>query len=99
MASGKGGQPQICSFSWHEALDSGRPSLVIALDIADAFDRMWHRGLLTKLEQFGVAGDLLELFSSYLQDRSLRVVVSGCTSATYPIEASVPQGSILGPIL
>ena len=84
---------------WHEALDSSRLSLVIALDIAGAFDRVWHRGLLAKLEQFGVAGDLLELFSSYLQDRCLRVVVSGRTSATYPIEASVPQGSILGPIL
>ena len=60
---------------------------------------MWHRGLLAKLEQLGVAGDLLKLFSSYLQGRSLRVVVSGRISATYPNEASVPQGSILGPIL
>ena len=60
---------------------------------------MWHKGLLAKLEQRGVTGHLLELFSSYLQRRSLRVVVGGCTSAAFPIEASVPQGSILGPIL
>ena len=60
---------------------------------------MWHKGLLAKLRQFGVAGRLLELFSSYLHGRSLRVVVRGCTSATYPVEASVPQGSILGPLL
>ena len=76
-----------------------RKSLVITLDIAGAFDRVWHRGLLTKLEQLGVVGELLELYSSYLQDRNLRVVVSGCTSAMYPIEASVPQESILSPIL
>ena len=36
--------------TWHDALDTGRPSLVIALDIAGAFDRVWHRGLLAKLE-------------------------------------------------
>ena len=89
----------LLSKTWHEALDSGRPSLVIALDIAGAFDRVWHRGLLAKLEQLGVTGRLLELFSSYLQGRSLRVVVSGCTSDTFPVEASVPQGSILGPLL
>ena len=85
--------------TWHDALDSGRPSLVIALDISGAFDRVWHKGLLAKLEQRGVAGHLLELFSSYLQHRSLRVVVGGCASTAFPIEASVPQGSILGPIL
>lgn len=85
--------------TWHDALDTGRPSLVIALDIAGAFDRVWHRGLLAKLEQLGVTGRLLELFSSYLRGRSLRVVVGGCTSAAHPVEASVPQGSILGPIL
>ena len=85
--------------SRHNALDSGRPSLVIALDIAGAFDRVWHRRLLAKLEQLGVTGRLLELFSSYLYGRSLRVVVSGCISATFPVEVSVPQGSILGPLL
>ena len=84
---------------WHTALDFGHPSLVIALDIAGAFDRVWHRGLLAKLEQYGISGQLLELFLSYLHGRSLKVVVSGCTSSSYPLEASVPQGSILGPIL
>ena len=26
-------------------------------------------------------------------------MVSGCTLVTFPVEASVPQGSILGPLL
>ena len=85
--------------SWHDALDSGRPSLVIALDIAGAFDRVWHKGLLAKIEQLGITGQVLELLSNYLQGRSLKVVVNGRTSAAHPVEASVPQGSILGPLL
>ena len=52
--------------SWYNALDSDRPSLVIVLDIAGTFDRVWYRKLLAKLEQLGVTGRLLELFSSYL---------------------------------
>ncbi|KAG0714754.1 RNA-directed DNA polymerase from mobile element jockey [Chionoecetes opilio] len=89
----------LLSKSWQDSLDSGRPSLVIALDIAGAFDCVWHKGLLAKLEQLGITGHLLALFSSYLHSRSLRVVVNGSTSATYPVEASVPQGSVLGHIL
>ncbi|KAG0710838.1 putative RNA-directed DNA polymerase from transposon BS [Chionoecetes opilio] len=89
----------LLSKSWQDSLGSGPPSLVIALDIAGAFDCKWHKGLLAKLEQLGITGHLLALFSSFLHSRSLRVVVNRSTSATYPMEASVPQGSVLGPIL
>ena len=89
----------LLSKSWHDALDDGHPSLVIALDIAGAFDSVWHEGLSSKLQQVGVTGDLLCLLSNYLSGRSLRVAVNGSTSTSFPVEASVPQGSVLGPIL
>lgn len=60
---------------------------------------MWHKGLLAKLEQLGLSGNLLSLLTSYLHNRSLKVVVNGCTSSIHPVEASVPQGSVLGPIM
>lgn len=85
--------------SWHNAFDSGRPSLAIALDIAEASDHKWHWGFLAKLEQLGITGRLLEVFSSILQGGSLRVVVSGSTLAIYLTEESLPQGSVLDPIL
>ena len=47
----------------------------------------------------GITGDLLHLFSSYLSGRSLHVAVNRCTSASFPVEVSVPQGSVLRPIL
>ena len=85
----------LLSKSWHDTLDAGIPPL----DIAGAFDCVWHRGLTAKLEQMGITGDLLHLFSSYLSGSSLRVAVNRCTSASFPVEASIPQGSVLGPIL
>ena len=72
---------------------------MVALDIAGAFDKVWHRGLLEKLRAKGIQGGLLQLLGNYLEDRSLSVVVNGQTSESLPVEASVPQGSILGPLL
>ena len=87
------------SAPWQKSLDSGKVTYVIALDIAGAFDRVWHEGILERLESFGITGNLLGLFHDYLTGRTLRVVVNGYTSSEYPIEASVPQGSVVGPLL
>ena len=72
----------LLSKSWHNALDAGRPSLVIALDIAGAFDTVWHRGLIAKLEQLGITGDLLHLLSSYLTDGQAGGVYASLSTGT-----------------
>ena len=81
------------------ALDDGLEIRVIFFDISKAFDKVWHRGLLLKLEQAGIQGNLLSWFSNYLQNRRQRVVVPGASSSLSEIKAGVPQGSILGPLL
>lgn len=82
-----------------DSLDESVDTLVMALDIADAFDQVWHSALLTKLRAKGIAGSLLTLLQDYLQGRSLRVAVNGRTSSPAPIRDSVPQDSILVPVL
>ena len=47
----------------------------------------------------GIQGDLLLLLENYLQERTLQVVVNGQASESLPVEASVPQESVLGPVL
>ena len=71
----------------------------VALDISKAFDRVWHAGLLHKLKSYGISGQIFGLISSFLSNRRLRVVLDGKSSQEYPVNAGVPQGSILGPTL
>ena len=71
----------------------------VALDISKAFDRVWHVSLLHKLKSYGISGQIFGLISSFLSNRRLRVVLDGKPSQEYPVNAGVPQGSILGPTL
>ena len=80
-------------------LDRHKDSILISIDISKAFDRIWHQGLLFKLKQFGITGNLHNWFCSYLTGRSQRVKVGGQESSNKEIRAGVPQGSVLGPLL
>ena len=71
----------------------------VALDISKAFDRVWHAALLHKLKSYGISGQIFGLISSFLSNRQLQVVLDGKSSQEYPVNAGVPQGSILGPTL
>ena len=82
-----------------KSLDDSKEVRAVFCDISKAFDRVWHRGLLYKLRRAGITGSLLSWFSHYLQDRKQRVVLPGASSNWSSVQAGVPQGSILGPLL
>ncbi|MCP3899199.1 MAG: hypothetical protein GY707_05745, partial [Desulfobacteraceae bacterium] len=99
--SGKSTITQLIEVYHHfcKAVDEGKEIRVTFLDISKAFDKVWHRGLLLKLQQCGISGPLLEWFCSYLKNRKQRVVINGQASTWGKINAGVPQGSVLGPLL
>ena len=81
------------------ALDDGKEVRAVFLDISKAFGRVWHKGLLLKLNSVGIRGSLLLWFSDYLTNRRQRVFLPGDCSDWTLTKAGVPQGSILGPLL
>ena len=83
----------------YKAFDASHEVRAVFLDISRAFDRVWHEGLIYKLQTFGVGGDILRILSSFLTNRMQRVTIDGQFSEWANIEAGVPQGSLLGPIL
>ena len=82
---------------WSSALESFYESRVISLDISNAFDRVWHKGLLAKLPMFGVHHTLIKWIGSFLSDRSIAIRVDGFLSNLHSINAGVPQGSVISP--
>ena len=59
--------------------------------MSKAFDKVWHDGLLFKLQRNGIEGQLLQLFKSNLSNRKQPVVVNGFESEWGLVEAGVPQ--------
>ena len=81
-----------------KALNDKKDVRIVFCDQSKAFDRVWHQGLLYKLECIGVTGDLLRWFQSYLHNREQRVIIHGSSSQWGKIPAGVPQGAVLGPL-
>ena len=84
---------------WHYNLDRGLSSAALFLDMSKVFDKVPHHKLISSLSSVGDSGALLKWFRSYLSNRSQTVVLNGQSSFPLPLKSSVPQGSILGPLL
>lgn len=70
----------------------------VFLDVKQAFDRVWHQGLLFKLKHL-LPTPFYLLLKSYLSGRSFYVNINGDESEIVRINAGIPQGSVLGPVL
>ncbi|CAG9138035.1 unnamed protein product [Plutella xylostella] len=68
------------------------------LDVQQAFDRVWHTGLLCKIKML-LPHSFFHIIKSYIEDRIFYVKEEDSMSQFYEINAGVPQGSVLGPIL
>ena len=70
------------------------------IDLSAAFDTVDHQTLLQVLQsRFGVLGNVLAWFESYLQPRFCKVKVGTNFSPIRSLDCSIPQGSLAGPNL
>jgi len=70
----------------------------VFLDVAQAFDKVWHKGLLIKLRE-QLPHTRCALLESYLTEIQFRVIHEEAIKIWKNILVGVPQDSVLGPIL
>ena len=81
-------------------MEDGKCTLIVSLDFSAAFNTVNHTILLDILNgYFGISEHALSWITSYLSSRRFQVQIGHLASKMVKIDFSVPQGSILGPIL
>ena len=76
------------------------PLIVATRDVAKAFDTVYHKALLYKLEvNFNLDKRTVAFFANYLRNRQLIPFFEGCSGPSIFPKAGVPQGSCFGPPL
>ena len=85
-------------------LDHGKTTVLVLLDLSAAFDTLDHSGVISRLENwYGISGNGLRWFASYLMDRQQMGKVQGkvkeCVGEPFQTKYGVPQESVLGLLL
>ena len=82
----------------YKSFDDGFEVGGVFLGMSKEFDKVWHKGLIFKLKQNVISGNLLNLLCHFLRNRKQRVLLNVQDSDWSDVRAGVPQGSILGPL-
>ena len=71
----------------------------VFLDFTKAYDMLWIDGLIHKLINLGIGGNMFHWIKNFLTNRTFQVRVGGEKSASRRIENGTPQGSVVSPLL
>ena len=84
---------------WLRSFDHGDMVGVVMLDLKKAFDTVDLDILIQKLKHYGVDGNGINWFQSYLKGRSHYTTINGKSSSSRTVSCGIPQGSIVGPLM
>ena len=84
---------------WTKSLDDDNDVDIVYLDFCKAFECVPHQCVLFKLKAYGTSGNVLNWIMDFLSNSRQGVNVNGLYSDWSNNISSVPQGSVLGPLL
>ena len=73
----------------YKSFDDGLEVRSVFLDISKAFDKVWHEGVILKLEQNGISRDVLNILTDFLSNRKQRFVLNGQVSTWTSVKTRV----------
>jgi hypothetical protein len=83
----------------HAAWNGGHIAGVLLMDIKAAFPSVAKGRLVNLMKVRQMDGDLIRWTESFLSERTVEMIIEGNALERYPVEAGVPQGSTVSPIL
>ena len=81
------------------SMSQNKTTIMIYIDLKNAFDSIWCEGLVSKLIDLGIKGNMLAILYDFLKNRPNKVTYNGSLSETFISQAGTPQGSVLSPSL
>lgn len=72
---------------------------IILRDVSKAFDKVWHPGMKLKIINLNLPRCMTSLLCNFLDDRTAAIKINSYMGETFQLEAGVPQGSALSPLL
>ena len=78
-----------------DGFQRGESTTAVFIDLQQAYDRVWRKGLLMKMSNIGIHGKMLKWIQAFLTNRTIQTTVEGSTSSKRTLEEGLPQGSAL----
>lgn len=76
-----------------------KETIVVFLDVVNAFPSVWHDGLIYKLYKIGVPKVYIRWITSFLSDRKVKVLIDEKSSVCKSVSRGLPQGAVSSPLL
>jgi len=78
-----------------DGFQEGKHTTAIFVDLQQAYDRVWRKGLLMKMKNAGIHGKIYKWIKDYLCDRTTSTKINNSFSSKEVQEEGLPQGSCL----
>ena len=82
-----------------QGFSEGQVTLAVFVDMEKAFDSVWRNGLLAKLHNMGITGNIWGWLQSFLESRQAFCYMKGADNTKFYTMMGLPQGSVLSPLL
>ena len=78
-----------------DGFQKGEQTTAVFVDLQQAYDRVWRKGLLLKMQKMGIKGNMYSWIKSFLTDRLIQTQINDTMSSKAVLEEGLPQGSSL----
>ena len=78
-----------------QGFKEGKHTFGVFVDLQQAYDKVWRKGLLVKMLRMGIHGCMFNWIQAFLSNRTIATRYNGATSSKRTLEEGLPQGSSL----